>query len=282
MEIDIIEKDNSINNVVSNTNHEKTVNADNDTINDFNENIIQASNQVIKNCYLCDKGFNNKDTLFWVSCEKCDNWYCGSCSEEHDINISYYCKQSNYCKEQIKTKTFEPFKTSSPISNFPQPRNQLIQIVRQRQKRAANDMIENNNNKRKKQVEYEKDDKVSVLSMAPDKLVGDVRRIPANIIGKFGTRDIFYELVTHFGILNIKYRASDLEYYYGDINISDDAPKKKISLREATKFFNNHPKKKLDNLKTSCKCKGRCFEDKRCTCWTSSRKCTSRDRYLLF
>jgi hypothetical protein len=48
--------------------------------------------------------------------------------------------------------------------------------------------------------------------MQPDKLVGDVRRVPAVIIGKSGTRDIFYELLTSFGILNVKYQASDLEF----------------------------------------------------------------------
>ena len=55
----------------------------------------------------------------------------------------------------------------------------------------------------------------------PDKIVGDVRRIPAIFVSKTGTRDIFYELMTSFGILNVKYRASDFEVYYGDIEIPE-------------------------------------------------------------
>ena len=92
------------------------------------------------------------------------------------------------------------------------PRNDLIKIVRAKQKRAREDMLESNV-KRKKIVEYEKDDKVSVRSMEPDKLVGDVRRVPAIIIGKTGTKDKFYELLTAYGVLEVKYRASDLELY---------------------------------------------------------------------
>ena len=111
--------------------------------------------------------------------------------------------------------------------------------------------------------------------MAPDKLVGDVRRVPALIIGKSGTRDHFYELLTSFGVLNIKYRASDLEMYFGDIIIPDDVKGKKISLREATKLFNNHPSKQADITKSKCKCKGKCFNDKRCNCFMTGKKCTS-------
>ena len=122
--------------------------------------------------------------------------------------------------------------------------------------KCLEDMV-SSNNKRKKQIDYEINDKVTILSMAPDKLVGDMRRVPALVIGKSGTRDIFYELLTPFGVLNIKYRASDLEIYYVDIHISDDIKEKKISLREATKLFNNHPIKQADIAKAKCKCKGK-------------------------
>ena len=132
-------------------------------------------------------------------------------------------------------------------------------------------MLESNC-KRKKIVKYEKDDKVSVRCMEPDKLVGDVRRVPAIIIGKFGTKDIFYELLTAYGVLEIKYRASDLELYYGDIDNLDEV-KKTNSLRGVTKLFNNHPVKVKDLSKIHCKCKGKCFEDNRC--YKNGKKCTS-------
>ena len=161
----------------------------------------------VKKCYVCNKIFEKKKSLLWVSCRTCTNWYCGSCNMEHDIEDSYYCAQ---CFEPvISKKVFSPTKTSSPINGGP-PRNDLIRMVRVNQKRARDDMLEMNN-KRKKMIDYEINTKVSVLSMGPDKLVGDVRRVPALIIGKSGTRDIFYQLLTSFGILNIKYRASDLE-----------------------------------------------------------------------
>ena len=147
-------------------------------------------------------------------------------------------------------------------------------MVRQRQKRTREEMLEAHN-KKKKTIDYEIDNKVTVLSMQPDKLVGDVRRVPAIIISKSGTRDIFYELLTSFGILNVKYRASDLEIYYGDLQIPEEVKNKKISLREATKLFNNHPKKKVDLSKVHCKCSGKCYEDRRCVCFKNGKSCTS-------
>jgi hypothetical protein len=74
--------------------------------------------------------------------------------------------------------------------------------------------------------------------MEPDKLIGDVRRIPAIIIGKTGTKDIFNELLTSYGVLEIKYRASDLELFYGDIDIPDEVKNKNITFRAVTKLFN--------------------------------------------
>ena len=69
-------------------------------------------------------------------------WYCGSCGIEHDLSDSYYCV--NCFGEHIGKKTFTPTKTSSPISTADPPRNELVRIVRQRQKRAAEDMVQNN------------------------------------------------------------------------------------------------------------------------------------------
>jgi len=166
-------------------------------------------NNIIKKCHLCNKLFDKNNSLLWVACQKCDNWYCGSCEKVHNMDDSYYCVAC--LTPSLQNKVFSPTKTSSPV--LAKPRNDLIKIVRAKQKRARQDMLESNV-KRKKIVEYEKDDKVSVRSMEPDKLVGDVRRVPAIIIGKTGTKDIFYELLTSYGVLEIKYRASDLELYY--------------------------------------------------------------------
>ena len=109
-------------------------------------------------------------------------------------------------------------------------------------------------------IEYEINNKVSVFSMAPDKLIGDVRRVTAIIIGKTGTRDIFYELLTSFGILSIKYRASDLELYYGGI-----PEEVKIS----------HPTMKANLSKIHCECQGKCYKDRGCVCFKNNKDCYS-------
>jgi hypothetical protein len=131
------------------------------------------------------------------------------------------------------------------------------------------------NKKRKKMIEYEVDNKVSVLTMAPDKLIGEVRRVPAIIIASTGTRYIFYEILISLGILSIKYRVSDLEMYYGDIMIPEEVKNKKISLREATKIFKYHPAKKVDLSKIHLKYQGKCYEDRRCVCFKNNKDCTS-------
>ena len=82
-------------------------------------------------------------------------------------------------------------------------------------------------------------------------------------------------LLTSFGILSIKYRASELELYFGDIQVPDEVKNKKISLREATKLFNNHPAKKVDLTIVHCKCQGKCYEDRRCVCFKNNKDCTS-------
>ena len=92
-----------------------------------------------------------------------------------------------FCTLCIKEKNQRSQPNMTFVFNFLlKPRNDLIKIVRAKEKRAREDMLVSNV-KRKKIVEYEKDDKVSVRSMEPDKLVGDVRQIPAIIIGKTGT-----------------------------------------------------------------------------------------------
>jgi hypothetical protein len=52
-----------------------------------------------------------------------------------------------------------PSKTSSPITDA--PRNVLIRIVRQRQKRAKEERLETNN--KKKKIDYEIENKVTYL-----------------------------------------------------------------------------------------------------------------------
>lgn len=232
------------------------------------DNTLIMEENVINKCHMCRKLFDKKNSLLWVACENCSKWY--SCDIQHDMNDSYYC--ASCFEPKLNGKVYEQTKTSSPVQA--PPRNDLIREVKKKQKRAIDQMLESNN-KRQKIVDFEKDDKVSVLSMAPDKLVGDMRRVPAIIVSKSGTKDIFYELLTAYGVLDVKYRASDLELYYGDIEISDEVKSKKVSLRSVSKLFNNHPIKQKDISKTHCKCKGKCFEDNRCVCFKNNKKCTS-------
>jgi hypothetical protein len=66
---------------------------------------------------------------------------------------------------------------------------QVFATKRDSQNSPAENLATSNNDG----LEYEVDNKVSVLTMAPDKLIGEVRRVPAIIIASTGTRYIFYD-----------------------------------------------------------------------------------------
>ena len=240
------------------------------------QSIIDDSLKIIKNCYLCNKLFKegSDDSIQWISCEKCDNWVCGSCSKGHQLCDEYYCSN---CKQQ--DYTFSPIKTSSPN---PPKTTEIRQLVRINHKRAAEKMIEMHDNKKLKiTIEFNVNDKVTVKVNKLDRLACDMIRIPAIIIKKSGNKDIFYQLATTDGILNTQFRACDLDNYFGDINIDSQLlndwkqNKKTISIREASRKFNNHKPKKVDLANIHCACSGKCFQDKRCKCFSNNQPCSS-------
>ncbi len=82
-----------------------------------------------------------------------------------------------------------------------------------------------------------------------------------------------YELVSKFGILDICYRAGDLESYSGVLDFDYKKISNKISLRAAAQHFNKRAKDKNETT-SSCQCNGQC-NTKRCVCFNSNRKCNS-------
>lgn len=76
--------------------------------------------------------------------------------------------------------------------------------------------------KRKAIAEFEVDDKVTVRVNKIDRLALDTRRLPGIIIKKSGENNIFYTIVTKNGVLKGNYRAGDLEYFYGEVDIDDN------------------------------------------------------------
>ncbi len=59
-----------------------------DAIIDKNNDDKADENNIIKKFHLCNKLFDKNNSLLWVACQKCDNWYCGSCEKLHNMDDS--------------------------------------------------------------------------------------------------------------------------------------------------------------------------------------------------
>ncbi|CAF0918787.1 unnamed protein product [Brachionus calyciflorus] len=118
------------------------------------------------------------------------------------------------------------------------------------------------------QVELNQKEKVSLEIPKIDRSSTDLPRLPGIISRVSGD---FYEITTKYGILNICYRASDLEPYSGPLDFDYKTVNKKISLREASHLFN---KVRDDVIVVTCDCKGAC-SDNRCKCFKNEQKCSS-------
>jgi hypothetical protein len=81
---------------------------------------------------------------------------------------------------------------------------------------------------------------------------------------------LFYAITTEYGVLETKYRAFDLEKYFGELNIDISKITKKITLREVCRQFNKRVVK-VDKASIFCKCSGKCFNDKRCNCFKNKK-----------
>jgi hypothetical protein len=90
--------------------------------------------------------------------------------------------------------------------------------------------------------------------------------LAGKVISVSGEKDMFYEIATEHGILEIKYRSSDLEIYQSSVKIDVS---KKISLTAAAGKVQIRTAP-TDTIETpvSCKCNGKC--DGRCKCRQSN------------
>ena len=100
----------------------------------------------------------------------------------------------------------------------------------------------------------------------------ETKRLPGEIMSLSGEEVIFYEIGTAFGILDTKLRGGDLMPYYGLVQVEKN---RKVSIREAHRLFCERPKNTINVSRISCKCSGKCLNDKRCKCFSNKLPCTS-------
>ena len=98
-------------------------------------------------------------------------------------------------------------------------------------------------------------------------------RLPGVVGRVTGENDPMYEIVTSYGILAVKYRAGDLEYYHGELNIDVSSITNTICVRKASQYAANRSQD-LADIVVTCKCAGKCA-DKRCKCLAKRQKCGS-------
>lgn len=151
-------------------------------------------------------------------------------------------------------------------------------LLNENKKKNADMMVRKHDHKRnKKSTEYKIGDCVSIKIPRIDRTGAAFARLPGMICKIANHKQQFYRIFTEWGILNDKYLASSLEFYSGVVNVSLDEYESKfseISLSEAAR---------LQGLSTgankivarTCKCKGVCKNDGRCSCWANGEKCGS-------
>ena len=192
-------------------------------------------------CYNCARLMTKKHKG-WHACENCQNWTCWNCFFNIECGL---CNSENASRLAIRT----------------------------RQKKYVEKMETQYNIRHKERIaNFKVSEKVSVSVSKLDRFGTELSRLPGEIISITGDKDIFYEIGTSFGILDVKLRGGDLMPFYGSLNVRTD---KKISIREAHRLFCERPKQLIDVSKIFCKCSGKCKPDKRCKCFANNIGCTS-------
>ena len=120
-------------------------------------------------------------------------------------------------------------------------------------------------------------EKISRSGSCIDRTGAAFARLPGMVCKITSHKQQFHSILTEWGILNDNYLASDLEKFSGVVNVSLEKYEEKfkgISLTEAAKLFGLSTGAVNIVVKT-CKCKGVCKNDKRCSCWGNNQKCGS-------
>ena len=148
----------------------------------------------------------------------------------------------------------------------------------------ASMMIKKHDHKRNKTTrEFNIKDNVSVSIPRIDRGGTDLRRLPGKIVNVTKGVNKFYTVLTVWGILNGKYRATSLEPFSGiiDVVVEDEKGNSvyeknytSISLTEAAKL-QNASTGSLEVVNKICNCGTVCFKDGRCKCFNAKQLCTS-------
>jgi len=143
--------------------------------------------------------------------------------------------------------------------------------LKKQQEKAIIAMEKKHNHKRNKRtISFSVGEMVSVSIPHIDRVGCDFPRLPV-VVSEI--KHDMYVLVSKYGILDVCYRADDLESFSGQLDFDYKSIENKISLRSAAQLFNKRAHDKSDT-NVSCNCNGKCA-DKRCNCFSRSLKCNT-------
>ena len=149
--------------------------------------------------------------------------------------------------------------------------------LRKNKEKNVEKMIKKHDHKRNRKTrEFKEGDNVSVKIPRIDRGGHNFSRISGTVCKVSTHKEAFYYVLTVYGVLADKYRASDLEPFSGivGVDIKNYESSKEISLREAALLQGSNTGS-IEKANVTCNCIGVCFEDGRCKCWKLRTKCTS-------
>lgn len=148
----------------------------------------------------------------------------------------------------------------------------------------ASMMIKKHDCKRNKETrEFKLNDNVTVLIPRIDRAGTDMRRLPGKIVKISSGVNKFHTILTVWGVLNAKYRATSLEPFSGLVEVVIENEEgesvweknfKTISLSEAAKL-QNASTGSVETVNVICNCGTVCYDDGRCKCSKLKLLCTS-------
>jgi hypothetical protein len=166
---------------------------------------------------------------------------------------------------------------STTVQESPEPlplesvaRELETELKKQQEKSIAAMERKHNHKRNKRTISFSVGEMVSVSIPHIDRVGCDFPRLPV-VVSE--VKHEMYVLVSKYGILDVCYRADDLESFSGQVDFEYKSIENKISLRSAAQLFNKRAHDKSDT-NVSCNCNGRC-SDKRCNCYSRSLKCNT-------
>jgi hypothetical protein len=160
----------------------------------------------------------------------------------------------------------------------------LRRTLNENMNKNASMMIKKHDCKRNKETrEFKLNNNVTVLIPRIDRAGTDMRRLPGKIVKISSSINKYYTILTVWGVLNAKYRATSLEPFSGLVEVVTENEEgesvweknyKTISLSEAAKL-QNASTGSVETVNVICNCGTVCYDDGRCKCSKLKLLCTS-------